>query len=239
MAVLVSLSALAAIALMSCVLLLVALRRSDRATRATHLAGIGAFHDVGEIVALRVETTGVGRAREASRWYSRGRNVVITCDMVMEYRFDMRRALVTRRRGGIEVRMPPCDVTVSHGNIEVELIQAATVIGLPVRGVDEAGLSRMIAEARENVGARHRSRCGSLLARACENARRLLADYAGVVAPAEEVRIVFSDATAISDQADPGAALVEPACGGLPVARPRLELLRRVLPRKSVTIEAG
>ena len=117
----------------------------------------------------------------------------MTCDMVVEYRFDMREAVISHTSGGIDILMPECQVTVSHGDVKVVHMQHGTVMGLPVRRLDANDINRLLAEARENVNSKRDRREDYLAARAQDSARSMLLGYAGLIAPAETIRIVFAD----------------------------------------------
>jgi hypothetical protein len=72
-------------------------------------------------------------------------------------------------------------------------MQHGTVLGLPVRRLDADDINRLLAEARENVNSKRDRREDYLVARAQDSARSMLLGYAGLIAPAESIRIVFAD----------------------------------------------
>lgn len=173
---------------------------SDRRTPpSTHYGGIGRIREMGEIVAMRLDCTDSGWAREASRWFGRGRCLLINSEIVVEYRYDIRSAVIRRDGDGVEVRLPPCEVTVNHGAIDVVFMQHGTVFGVPLRRLDEADISRLIADARTNVASKRGRADDELLQRARERVRTLLLDYARVIAPSDSVSVTFTDEIPESD----------------------------------------
>lgn len=168
-------------------------RNSHRHLPSTHYGGIGRIREIGELVALRIDCADVAWAADKNRWFGRGRSLLMTCDMVVEYRFDMREAVISHTSSGIDILMPKCQVTVSHGDVKVVHMQHGTVLGLPVRRLDADDINRLLAEARENVNSKRDRREDYLAARAQDSARSMLLGYAGLIAPAETIRIVFAD----------------------------------------------
>lgn len=166
---------------------------TKRHTRtSTHYGGIGRIREMGEIVAMRLDCTDSGWAREPSGWLGRGRCLLINSEIVIEYRFDVRRAIITRDDTGVEVRLPPCEVTIHHGTIDVVFMQHGTILGMPLCRLDEGDISRLIAEARTNVTSKRQHADDALLVRARESVRTLLLDYARVIALMESVSVSFS-----------------------------------------------
>lgn len=166
---------------------------SHRQLPSAHYGGIGRIREIGELVALRIDCADVAWAADKNRWFGLGRSLLMTCDMVVEYRFDMRAAVISHTSGGIDILMPKCEVTVSHGDVKVVHMQHGTVMGLPVRRLDANDINRLLAEARENVNSKRDRREGNLTARAQDSARSMLFDYASLIAPAETLRIVFAE----------------------------------------------
>jgi hypothetical protein len=174
-------------------LIVLAWQRSHRRSPSTHYGGIGRIREIGELVALRIDCADVAWAADKDRWFGRGRSLLMTCDMVVEYRFDMREAVISHTSGGIDSLMPECQVTVSHGDVKVVHMQHGTVMGLPVRRLDANDITRLLAEARENVNSKRDRREDYLAARAQDSARSMLLGYAGLIAPTETIRIVFAE----------------------------------------------
>ncbi len=174
-------------------LIVFAWRNSHHHSPSTHYGGIGRIREIGELVALRIDCADVAWAADKVRWFGRGRSLLMTCDMVVEYRFDMREAVISHTSGGIDILMPECQVTVSHGDVKVVHMQHGTVMGLPVRRLDANDINRLLAEARENVNSKRDRREDYLAARAQDSARSMLLGYASLIAPAETIRIVFAD----------------------------------------------
>lgn len=174
-------------------LIVLAWQRSHRHAPSTHYGGIGRIREIGELVALRIDCADVAWAADKDRWFGRGRSLLMACDMVVEYRFDMREAVISRTSGGIDILMPECQVTVSHGDVNVVHMQHGTVMGLPVRRLAANDINRLLAEARENVNSKRDQREDYLAARAQDSARSMLLGYAGLIAPTETIRIVFAE----------------------------------------------
>ena len=211
-----------------------------RPMSSSHFGGVGQIRTMGEVVVMSSRCPSVGRAVDGSGRFGRPRSILVACELVVEYRFDLRKAVITRGVLGTDVLLPPCTMTVTHASVDVVHMQSGTFLGVPIHPLREADLTRLIAEARTNATARQASGNDYLLGQAQGVIRELLSDYARLFAPHEKVRIVFAEQAGHAVEvpaAIPAAAAPIPA---LTVSMPALGI-RRSLTRiaNAVTVAGG
>lgn len=166
-------------------------RAFGRGMTSTRLGGIGRIQEIGEYVALRTECRDVGRARDKDSWFGRGRLVLITCEMIVEHRFNLRELVIRPTVDSLDLIVPEATITVSHGDVTVEHLQSGTFFGIPVRRPGPEDLTRLLTEARTNMDANQERRNDYLTGRARDSVRVFLLGLAAHLAPGTHVRIVF------------------------------------------------
>lgn len=162
-----------------------------RALSTSHCGGIGMIREIGELVALRVDCSDVGWATDKGSLLGRGRSLLAKCDMVLEYRFNLRNVLIRQTVFGIEVVLPQAEVTVSHGAVNVVHMQHGTLLGIPLRRLRVFDINRLLDEARRNITAKAHRSDDYLATRAQECARAIIGEYISRFAPTDRIRIMF------------------------------------------------
>jgi hypothetical protein len=164
-----------------------------RSITTSQYASLGRIREIGELVALRIDCSEIGWSTHRSSLWTRGKSLLAKCDMILEYRFNLRNVVIRPTSRGVDLIMPEPDVTVTHGDVDVVHMQHGAVLGLPLFRLNVHDINSLLKEARSAITAKAKLGGPSLNERAEHYARLILTSYISPLAPAEKIRIMFQN----------------------------------------------
>lgn len=112
---------------------------------------IDRLKEIGELVALSAFYKDITVAKDEDGKLTAGKKMALISEFDLEYRYDLRSAVIADQQGVLHIRMPECTTKVNTGNIMIYDEQKGRLLGLPVSGFSTGDRNRLVKQARDNA----------------------------------------------------------------------------------------